>query len=235
MSDRQRNNPVRFWRAGVAFGAIALVACYVVCQSADAATLSVDGGETLPGAVSLGEWNMDGDFEGWNPSFVDNAAVSGGLLSGESLADGSFPDAWDPMFSSPGDLGLVIGNEPGQFDRIQFHLQMGEGSPVVRTELFIFTPQGHSSFVWTPDSHATIVDGNPHVYTVTFDEGDAEWGRTVGSFRLDPVADNPDQAETFSYDFLRVGNTAIPEPSTIVLLIVGAAGLVAFRLRIRKS
>lgn len=221
-----------------------MVACFVLLAVSAAIGLpahaqnvglgTVDGGESVFSLVENWEWNTDGDFEGWTAGNVNNAAVSGGVLSGESLGDGSFPNGADPVFNGPGNLGLVVGVGPGEFNRLQFDVQMGAGSPVVRKDLYFFGTFGVQFQQWTPANFPTITDGNVHTYTLTFDNTSPLWGQTIDNLRFDPVADNQNNVETFAYDFLRLGSSVVPEPMSLVLLLLGGT-VGAFMIRRRGS
>ncbi|MBN1854486.1 MAG: hypothetical protein JW829_17270 [Pirellulales bacterium] len=172
---------------------------------------TVDSGEEVFSPVTTWEWNTDGDFEGWATAYINYATVSGGTMSGESLGDGSSPAAADPMINSPGGLGIIIGNDPGEVSRIQFSLQMDIGAPTSRTEIFLFFTNGViGEQPWTPTEFPVMTDGLFHTYTLDFDSTSPIWGLTINSLRVDPVADNPNVADTFAYDFLRLGSFVDP-------------------------
>jgi hypothetical protein len=213
-------------------GAVVAVAGLFIASPAMAAigTGSVDGGEEVFSIVHGWEWNTDGDLEGWTPASINNADVAGGLLTGESLGDGSFPAGADPIFNGPGDHSFVIGDGVGEVNRVQFAAQFDVGAPTVRTEMFFFPTAGaHESQVWAPADFPVITDGNMHVYTVDIGPADPLWGATIGSFRLDPVADNQDVVDSFAYDYLRLGS--IPEPNSTALLLLGALTIGVWRRR----
>lgn len=195
-------------------------------------TTNVDGGETVFDPVIAYEWNSDGDFEGWAPNpNINNATVSGGAMSGESLGDGSFPAGADPFFNGPG--GFTIGDGPGEVDRIQFAAQFNQGAPTIRTEMFFFASSGpFGSSVWAPANFPAMTDGNQHVYNLDFDSSSAIWGLEIAAIRLDPVADNQNAVDTFAYDYLRLGRQQpIPEPVSLGLALLGCLGLSTCRRR----
>ena len=220
-------------RATALISVLAAIAWLAAAPTAMAAigTGSVDGGEEVFSIVHSWEWNTDGDLEGWTPASINNADVAGGLLTGESLGDGSFPAGADPIFNGPGDHSFVIGSAVGEVNRVQFAAQFDAGAPTVRTEMFFFPTAGaHESQVWTPDDFPVITDGNLHVYTVGIGPADPLWGATIGTFRLDPVADNQNVVDSFAYDYLRLGSS-IPEPNSTALLLLGALTIGVWRRR----
>ena len=218
----QCNGLLYLKRAPLALLAVAgLIAAPAAAQIG---TTTVDGGETVANIVAAYEWNTDGDFEGWAPNAnINNAAVAGGVMSGESLGDNSFPNGADPFFNGPG--GFVIGAGAGEVSRVQFAVQFNAGAPTVRTEMFLFPDDGtpFGSAVWAPGDFPSMTDGGVHVYNLDFDSSSPLWGASIGGIRLDPVADNQAAVDTFAYDYLRLGQ--IPEPASLGLAALGCLGL----------
>ena len=102
MSDRRQLNKHPFRGGNATVVLIAATLCIAGRPACgQIGVTSVDSGADVGAAVLSYDWNAEGDFEGWTPNpNINNAAVSGGVLSGDSLGDGSFPEGADPFFSS---------------------------------------------------------------------------------------------------------------------------------------
>ncbi len=205
---------------------MAAITCLVIAPvQAQLGVGTVDGGETVENLVHDWNWDTDGDFEGWTANgSVDSPTVAGGALSGSS-------NDVDPFIGSPA-LNYALGNGLGEVNRAQFAATFDVDSPINRTELFFFTttPGVFGSQSWTIAGFPVIADGLEHVYNLDLDPG--LFGLVISSMRIDPVADQaaPD-GQSFSYNYLRVGQAPVPEPASMALLVLGALSMGVCRRR----
>ena len=72
--------------------------------SVRAATVTVDPTTVLTNYWSGGEWNVDGDLEGWSTAQITNAVVAGGTLTGS--ASGTDSQLSRLAFAGGADLDL---------------------------------------------------------------------------------------------------------------------------------
>ena len=59
----------------------------VVCGRAMAYTVELDPMTPLSSYISLGEWNVDGDFEDWTTFQTADPAVFGGSITGRVIGN----------------------------------------------------------------------------------------------------------------------------------------------------
>jgi len=135
-------------------------------------------------------FNVDGDFEGWVPTQVDNPAVSNGVLSGDTTTN-------DPMLSNAGSFSV-----PG--DDIAYIIVRMKKSPTATTgaEYFWSNEDGNYHPVrW--NSFATINDGQFHTYfsSPSSSANAASWlGKTINGLRFDP--NRAADGSSFEIDFI---------------------------------
>ena len=92
------------------------LASLLLTVSAQGATVVVDPGVPLTNYWSGGEWNTDGNFEGWTTAQISGASVAGGLLTG--TASGSDPQVRLLGVTGGPDLELAF------FDYLDVRLQV---------------------------------------------------------------------------------------------------------------
>lgn len=155
--------------------------------------------------IGLGEWDREGDLNGWSIGNSTNVSVAGGVVMGQAN----------------GDLMMNIGT---MFDADHY------GYLTIRMRSTITTSSNYAQLFWGPNgafSEANSIkfgqtDGDWHEYL--FDMTlEADWTNTNMRVRLDPfqVA-----GQTFEVDYIRL-LAAIPEPSACVLIGVGLSILAA--------
>jgi hypothetical protein len=170
--------------------------------------LTVDG-QVLINYASLGEWNTDGDFEGWSVVNCTGAEVTNGYITG-------VPSTADPQVSK--DSGLPpVGLSTSRYVEIRMKQ--------------IDTSANYASILWTiststgwdsnrqlafPD-YQIIHDGAYHIYRMDM-SAKPFWKDNLDKLRFDPYSINASQA--FEIDYVRTGSTVIPEPAFLGLLCV---------------
>jgi len=174
--------------------------------------LTVDPGDPISEFAPIGEFNTDGDFEGWavgGRGEPHSASVSGGLAT-YATNPIQFPDPGggdDPQFTK-GALGLSTAG--GAHTVLEVRLRQNQ-SPPQGVQVFWGDASGgpspQNSFIIPPDQ---IPDDNDfHVFQIAMD------GVFVGDLnllRLDPgnIANT-----TFDFDYIRVGSFSLPDPPRI--------------------
>lgn len=163
--------------------------------------------------IGLGEWDRDGDLNGWAVGNGTNISVVGGAVTGGAM----------------GDLQLNIGT---LIDADKY------GYLTIRMRTTVTGGSNYAQLFWGPNGAFTEAnslrfgetDGEWHEYLFDM-TAEADWTNTNMRVRLDPfqVA-----GQAFEVDYFRV-MAAVPEPSAVVLVLVGvgAMGLVARRRRPR--
>ena len=207
----------------------ALAAASFACLIApvQAVTVSLDPANLVTNFISLGEWDTDGNFEGWSTTQVATPTVSGGSFNG-NVQDGSN----DPMPARQNFSGLGINLDSGNYDVIE--LRISRTAPTSRLDIFWGTTVANA-FSGTRRVDATTVnppaDGAFHI--IQFDMSDeVDWTATLDDIRLDPFSGTAPVGSnrSFRVDYIRVG-TVIPEPSSVVMLGIGSLALLARRRR----
>ncbi|MGI9244701.1 MAG: putative Ig domain-containing protein [Verrucomicrobiales bacterium] len=174
--------------------------------------LTVDPADPISEFAAIGEFNTDGDLEGWavgGRGEPHSASVSGGLAT-YATNPIQFPDPGggdDPRFTK-GALGLSTAG--GANSIIEIRLRQNQSPP---QEIQFFWgdasggPSPQNSFSIPPDQ---IPDDNDfHVFQIAM-EGVFDGDLTV--VRLDPgnLANT-----TFDFDYVRVGSLSLPDPPRI--------------------
>ena len=142
--------------------------------------------------TSLGEWNAEGDQEGWGVANINSLSVSGGLFSG--LTSGN-----DPQFILG---GLALDSSTDDFAIVEIRLRKEE-SETSRVNLF----WGDGAGGFSRDRKTTVAsgawpgDGDFHV--VQFPIGELFTG-SVNAFRFDPNSDLS-VSRAVDLDYVRIG------------------------------
>ena len=152
----------------------------------------LDPTETLNSFTSLGEWNTDGNQEGWSVSSINSLNVSGGGFSG--LTSGN-----DPQFIL---RNLALDSTTDDFDFVEIRLRK-ESSDTSRLDFFWADDNGNVS----PLRKAVLpagqwpADGQFHILQIPL--GDFLTG-TVTQLRFDPVSDSA-LSRSVTLDYVRLG------------------------------
>jgi hypothetical protein len=142
--------------------------------------------------TSLGDWNAEGDQEGWGVANINSLSVSGGLFSG--LTSGN-----DPQFVLG---GLALDSSTDDFAIVEIRLRKEE-SETSRVDLF----WGDGAGGFSGDRKAAVAsgawpgDGDFHV--VQFPIGELFTG-FVNAFRFDPNSDLS-VSRAVDLDYVRIG------------------------------
>lgn len=199
--------------AFLAFSALGLF----VLQSQAVVSIAptIVGGPSLDTFTTLGEFNTDGDFEGYSiGGSISNEAVAGGVLS--ATIDG--PNGH--FFGDTPSLNLDSGN----FDYLEFKMNSSASGSFV-----FFFGDGVENFSSAKRFNISGIVASDNTYLVHLGS-DTSWAGNLGEVRLQPLNKSD---ETISIDYVRVGT--IPEPShyaTISALIVASCSLL---IRRRKA
>lgn len=149
--------------------------------------------------TSLGEWNTEGDLQGWtaNPQVTGATALSG-FLSGTSFAAaGTIGN--DPQINQ-GALGaLNLNSATAPIVEFRLRKSLGDAS---RIDLFWGDSTGGIAAARRTTNVTSLADGQFHVYQARL--GDFLNGN-IAALRLDPVADLG-AGRTFDFDYIRLGS-----------------------------
>lgn len=169
-------------------------------SSSFAVTVVVDPATALINYWSGGEWNVDGDFEGWSTAQMTNAAVVGGVLTGS--ASGTDSQIARLNFVGGADLDL------GFNDYLDVRLQL-PATYLGDVQIYYgdtFYPGINGTRVVTIPSAQIPKDGAFHVYRI--DMGlEVYWRSTLRDLRIDAL-DATGAGMTFALDYVRVGDLA---------------------------
>ena len=182
--------------------------------------IKVDG-TPLPSYTSLAEWNTDGDLENWMLNGITNETVSGGIFSGE-------PNSADPWFYKNNGMGMPQVNL-ALAPYAEFRLKQAASSTASDIEVFFGTTNNPGlSGARRVAIPATDIphDGQFHIYRYRM-AVHPDWNGVLEGFRVDPYTDG--SFERFEIDYVRVGDTVIPEPA--LLLGIALAGIAILRKR----
>jgi len=182
-----------------------------------AATVAVDPVVPLTNYWSGGEWNTDGNFEGWTTTQISGATVSGGLLTG--TAGGSDPQVALLSFAGGPDLELAF------YDYLDLRLQVPAGfTGSIPVYFGTTTNTGISAARVITISNTNIpADGAFHVYRVFFGP-EVYWRGRLSDLRVDPLGNSATVGQSFALDYARLGDLTgdIYYPSYDAALIPGA-------------
>ena len=165
-------------------------------------SVTVDpAGPTLTNYTSLGEWNTNGNFDGWTTVQVSNTVISGGLLT--STASGHEPQLILSVPGIPPDLDLAFN------DYIDVRLQVPAGFtgaiPIYYGTTFTPEIDTTTSRVLTIPNSAIPSDGAFHVYRI-FIGPQVYWRSSLTDVQLDPLGTNASAGQTFAVDYIRLGD-----------------------------
>jgi carbonic anhydrase/acetyltransferase-like protein (isoleucine patch superfamily) len=157
----------------------------------------------LTNYTSLGEWNTNGNFDGWTTVQVSNTVISGGVLT--STASGKEPQLILTVSGVPPDLDLAFN------DYIDVRLQVPAGF-TGNISLYYgttFTPEINTASprVFTIPNAAIPPDGAFHVYRI-FIGPQVYWRSSLTDVQLDPLGNSAAAGQTFAVDYIRVGDLA---------------------------
>ncbi len=184
---------LRCFRAAIA-GVLLLA-----CAGAGAATVSVDPNTPLTNYWRGGEWNTNGNFQGWTTTQISGATVSGGSLTG--TASGTNPQVALLSFSGGPDLDLAF------YDYLDLRLQVPAGFTGNMPIYFgtTNTPGISAARVATISSTNIPADGAFHVYRVFFGP-EVYWRGKLSDLRIDPLGSSATVGQSFAIDYVRLGD-----------------------------
>ncbi len=154
-------------------------------------------------------------------SGITNENVSGGIFSGE-------PNSGDPWFYKNNAAGMPQVNL-ALAPYAEFRLK--QSASIVNSEIEIFFGTTNNPGlaggrrVAIPASKIPH-DGAFHIYRYKMSQH-PDWNGVLEGFRIDPYT--VITSERFEVDYVRVGDTVIPEPA--LLLSIALAGIAIFRKR----
>ena len=164
-------------------------------------TVQLDPGTPLENYVSIGEFNINGNFEHWDFAQWDNRNVSDGCLNGHN-------DTGDPHMARITNQDIEF--EPGTIIETRMRFDAGTGNGIIQMFPRIdgsdsLTP----GFIFAGGSVPTQTDGDYHVYRITLDvNDDAKYFGQLTSTRFDP-ADGGSIGDDFCIDYIRIATTII--------------------------
>ena len=162
----------------------------------------VDPAQALTSYRSLGEWNNDGDQEGWIIRNVSSPSVAGGKFSGVTVGN-------DPRVTLN---NLSLDTTTGNFDVVEIRFRR-ESNDTSRVDLFWADDNGNIS----PDRRAFLPAGqwpsDDQFHLLQIPLGDFTAG-TITRLRFDPVSDT-NLSRDISLDYVRIGTFDPPSGPTI--------------------
>lgn len=186
----------------------------VLAQNPDNSFVFVDPADPLEDAISLGEFNAEGDAEGWTVSQYDLIEVSGGVWRGLTSGD-------DPIFAKSLDEPIDVSATPRVTVEFRLKRSAGDSSPI---QVFWGDDQGGYA---EPVRRAHIVieripdDGEFHVYRLPID------GRVVGALRALRIDASIVSDVEVEIDYVRVATSGI-ETTTVYEIDPESSRLVNF-------
>ena len=166
-------------------------------------TVQLDPGIPLDTYTSMGEFNTDGNYDGWDFAEWGNRSVSGGSLN-----------------------GTHIGGYPHMARVASFNFEVGT---IVETRMKFDTGSAHGSMRFLPringseniypglfaGSMPIQTDGNFHVYRFTLDAGDTIYFGNLTSVRFNPD-DGGSAGDNFYIDYIRLADSSSTNTPPIV-------------------
>ena len=179
--------------------AFSLLSSLLVAAPIHAATVVVDPPTPLTNYWSGGEWNTNGNFQGWTTTQISGATVAGGLLTG--TASGSDPQVALLSFSGGPDLELAF------YDYLDLRLQVPAGFIGSIPVYFgtTNTPGISAARVVTISSTNIPTDGAFHVYRVFFGP-EVYWRGNLSDVRVNPLGSSATVGQSFAIDYVRLGD-----------------------------
>jgi len=162
-------------------------------------TSQLDPSTPLDTYTSMGEFNTDGDYDGWDFAEWGNRSVSGGSLNGTHI--GGYPHmARGQSFEFK--VGTII--------ETRMKYDSGSGHGYMR-----FLPRISGSENIYPgffgDSLPIQTDGNFHIYRFTLDAGDTIYFGQLSSARFNPD-DGGSSGDNWHIDYIRLSNSSTNQP-----------------------
>ena len=180
-------------------------AIFTLLMSIDliAYTSQLDPSTSLDSYTSMGEFNTDGNYDGWDFAEIGNPSVSGGSFNGTHI--GGYPHmARGQSFEFK--VGTII--------ETRMKYDSGSGHGYMR-----FLPRISGSENIYPgisgDVLSTQTDGNFHVYRFTLDAGDTIYFGQLSSARFNPD-DGGSSGDNWHIDYIRLSNSSTNTPPPIV-------------------
>ncbi len=173
-----------------------LIPAMILCITTNfsmAHTIEVDPATHLDNYVTFGEWNTDGDLEGWTSHNLVNVDAYDGSITG--TVSGA-----DPQIQ----LNLAVGNrvklDAGSI--IELRIKYDADASITNTtgQLFFYDYNAGTFYnVHYADYTDYQIDGNYHVYRVTLSSNIPATDR----IRIDPLGSGYD-GQTISIDYVRM-------------------------------
>jgi len=181
---------------------------YIRVGGYDDNPLTIDGA-ALIGYLSLGEWNTPGDFEGWECFNSTATNVTGGYITG-------VPATTDPQVRK--EPVTPVGLSTSNYLEVRMRLldTTSPNDPHVLWTTDVKPTWDGNNQVWIPDFKLKH-DGDWHVYRYDM-SAKPFWAGELKDLRFDPYDINASSA--YEIDYIRTGDTLIPEPATLGLLCV---------------
>ena len=154
---------------------------------------SVDPDQAINLFTSLGEFNSEGDLEGWNGVNIAPTSVAGGNLTG--LTNGG-----DPQFANT-TLGIDTTTTNSDIVEIRLRREIGDTS---RIDLFWGDDNGGFAAVRRTSLPDTVLPNDGQFHIIQYPIGSFITG-TLTSLRVDPSADQANST-TIDIDYVRIGS-----------------------------
>ena len=174
----------------------------------DGVTVTTDPVVALTNYTTLGDWNTDGNLDGWSATQVGGATASGGLLSG--TASGTDPQVTLTGLGASGpDLDLAFND----YLDVRLQVPAGFGGNVLvyfgATNNYFGTANTTTGFSNSREVTITNIptDGAFHLYRIFFGPH-VYWRGNLSDVRVDPLGNGATVGQAFALDYVRVGDLA---------------------------